>query len=303
MLVFHGGSFLHYRKLRPLHRVHIAASVVVILLGLAVFVESVVCQCGVGGLGAGDEGERIADSLTRHPELTYLFIGFLDEDFSNPRTLGKLDDIREIIQLKSLNCLIFTSTSSPRLMSIMNATQDLNIDYKIVPENLNMIYGKTSIETLDKGISMVEMEYKLHKGWNKSIKRSFDIVLSTLMLVIFSLPALFIKLVRNVKLNSENEKNIKWVWWEHPEKGRISLWWYPLLFGIFKGNLSFVGDVWKIPEGSKRIFKPGFCGLIQMEKETELQSQDHIRYMTFYMRNYSFSMDIEILLKTLFNLQ
>lgn len=254
-------------------------------------------------IGSDTEAERIADILSHRPDLGYLFIGFIDENFSDPRTIGRTGDLREIIQLKRLNCLIFSSASSRQLMPLMHNTRDLEIDYKIVPENLNMIYGKAAIETLDEGLSMVEMEYKLHKGFNRGLKRAFDVILSILLILLFSIPALFIRVFSSLEKKCLTEDDRRWCWWERKKGGQGKLWWYPLLFSIFRGNLSFVGDLWKIPEGSRRFYKPGWCGLMQIEKNSSEKADGHSRYMSFYMRNYSFSMDIEILLKTLFNLQ
>jgi len=255
-------------------------------------------------VGADSEGQRIAAILSERPDLGYLFIGFLDRDFSNPRTVGRLSDIRELVQLKKLGCLIFTSSFGPtaELMSMMSELQDLDLELKIVPENLNMIYGKASIETLE-GISMVEMEFSLHRPFNRGMKRFFDLSTSLVGLIIFAVPALGYRLFRGRRTQLLQSGPVRWTVWETPKGQRRGLWWYPLLFSVLKGNLSFVGDLWNIPEGSRRMYKPGLTGLAQMERDVTMDAQEHSRFMTFYLRNYSFSMDVEILLKTLFKLQ
>jgi len=227
-------------------------------------------------VGAEEKGQRIARILTQHPETGYLFVGFADRDFSNPQTICRLEDIQEIIPMKHIDDIIFApgEIKNTDMMLIMNRLQNLPVNIKIVPENLDTIYGKTHLESVE-DISIVEMQFNIYQPAAIFIKRSFDMIVSLLLLLLLAIPAGICRLFRSNCLK-----------------------WYGKLFYILKGTWSFVGDDNSLID-DKMYYKPGLTGLIQLEKSSRISPVDHERYMTFYMRNYSIMMDVELLVKSI----
>jgi len=227
-------------------------------------------------VGAEDKGSRIARILTQHPETGYLFVGFADRDFSNPQTICRIEDIPEIIPMKHIDDIIFApgEIKNTDMMLIMNRLQNLPVNIKIVPENLDTIYGKTRLESIE-DISIIDMQFNIYQPASVFLKRTFDVIMSLLLLLFLALPAGICCLFSSKRLR-----------------------WYGKLLHILKGTWTFVGDDNSLSE-DKSYYKPGLTGLIQLEKPGNISPQDHERYMTFYMRNYSIMMDVELLVKSI----
>ncbi|WP_051330858.1 sugar transferase [Aneurinibacillus terranovensis] len=85
----------------------------------------------------------------------------------------------------------------------------------------------------------------------------------------------------------------------------------PQLFNVLKGNMSLVGprpereffiEQFKaeIPDYTYRMsVKPGITGLAQVMAKYSTTAEDKLRYDLMYVRNYSFGLDLKILLQTI----
>ncbi len=227
-------------------------------------------------VGAGQRGEQIAQTLTEHPETGYLFMGFADRDFSHPQTISRIEDIPEIVRVKHIDDIIFApgETRSTDMMHIMNSLQSAPVNIKIVPENLDTIFGKTHLENIE-DISMVDMQFNIYQPVPAFIKRTFDVFASLFLLILLAIPAIVSGIFKSPFAR-----------------------WYGKLALILRGDWTFVGDDATLSD-NKRYYKPGLTGLLQLEKSGNMSEEEHERYMTFYMRNYSIMMDIELLVRTL----
>lgn len=252
-------------------------------------------------VGAGSEGERIVKILSNKPELGYLFMGFADNG-GHPRTIATWDTLPEVIRIRRINTVIFTSDrlEGRTVMSILYTLRELNIDVKIVPENLNLIYGKTKIERFE-DISVVDMDYALTRWLPRAVKRLADVLFSLFIGILLFPVAFPLKIVRRykVKLLPSDSLSFK-IWYKGNE--RPVCWWYPLVWAVFSGKMSFVGDVITLPEGSDRYYLPGITGLIQLENSDHLSAEEHQRFMLYYLRNYSLLLDMEISMRTIFGI-
>ncbi|MEA1986528.1 MAG: glycosyltransferase [Candidatus Marinimicrobia bacterium] len=249
-------------------------------------------------VGAGKEGQRIAKIITSKPELGYLFLGFIDNDFKNPQTISTINNLIELIKIKKIENIIFSSDkfTSEDIMRLMDKIQDLSVNIKIVPENINLIYGKMHIEKLD-DISIVDVDYNIYKVVPKFTKRVFDIVLGLFLLLFF--PIIYIiKVFLRYKTTNIKIGNYILKEWQSSDGKSIKLFWYPMLFAVIFGKISFVGDFIKLPENvNQRFYKPGITGLMQIEDLQKITLKEHQNYINYYMRNYSMMLDIEIIFK------
>lgn len=89
---------------------------------------------------------------------------------------------------------------------------------------------------------------------------------------------------------------------------RTSLDELPQLFNVLQGTMSLVGPRPQVPAevelyddvASRRLLtKPGITGLWQVSGRSSLSWEEALRFDLFYVENWSLSMDIRILLKTL----
>ena len=89
---------------------------------------------------------------------------------------------------------------------------------------------------------------------------------------------------------------------------RLSLDELPQLWNVLKGEMSLVGPRPALPEEveqyddwvrNRLLVRPGLTGLWQVSGRTETSFSDYIRYDLFYIQNWSLSLDLWILWRTL----
>ena len=82
----------------------------------------------------------------------------------------------------------------------------------------------------------------------------------------------------------------------------------PQLFNVLRGEMSLVGPRPALPEETARYadaqrgrlrVKPGVTGLWQVNGRHDLVFEDYVRYDLFYVENWSLTMDLYILAKTI----
>jgi lipopolysaccharide/colanic/teichoic acid biosynthesis glycosyltransferase len=143
--------------------------------------------------------------------------------------------------------------------------------------SLEAIIGKTRIDELDT-LPLVDIEYNLHKPWNRFLKRTFDVMLAALLLVtVYPL-----------------------AWMAGRRRGMIAG-----LPAVLRGQMSFVG----LPAGDRGtdplsgragfLGPAGLTGLVQLNGREDLDEQEKERYRLYYAKNQSLVLDMEILVKTL----
>ena len=252
-------------------------------------------------IGAGKEGHTIANTLAKHPELGYLFVGFSDKDLSHPKTIGSTTDLSFLVRSRNIDHVIFSSDvfSLGEIISMMAELAHFPISIKIIPEKENMIFGKAAIESLD-DISVIEMEYTILKPSWAFAKRFSDIFIALLLIIVFALlayPSKWISASKSVRFSDDIPKGR--IWCKSKNGKEPWLYWYPMLFSLLRGDMTIVGDLKNIPEGSKRYYKPGMTSIMRSEKPSLPSPEEHERFIHYYMSNFSFVLDVEIIFKTL----
>lgn len=243
---------------------------------------------------------------------------------------------------------------------ILRYAQEHHIAYRFVPGNSDLFIGNIEVE-LFAGLPVVAIHQTALIGWGRITKRVFDLVLTTLLMVV-ALPltiiiALLIKLFdpkgpaffRQVRLTRFNRRftvlkfrTIKQKYSgltpeeafermgkpelavQYRQNGdflpndpristigrmlrRTSLDELPQLFNVLKGDLSLVGPRALIPEElaayEKRhailSVKSGLTGLAQISGRRDIGFDERRKLDMYYVQNWSFWLDVVILLKTL----
>jgi hypothetical protein len=260
-------------------------------------------------VGADREGIRIARNLLKRFDTGLDIIGFCDRELkTDPQKLpvpflGALADIREIIRTHNVREIIFSTQafSNEEIVSIMDSTKDLHLTYRMVPRHQDILLGKASIEEIG-DYSFVNIEYSLFHRVHRITKRLFDLLISVIGLIIFA-PWIGIRRLLGPfeKVTFWGEEGRKFTAYMFPTENRF-LRELPLLWSIMKGDMSFVGAA-LIPATEpdpQLICIPGLTGFqrlrnVRFEPE-DLRLLDH-----YYVQNQSFTLDLEILMKTVFS--
>ena len=146
--------------------------------------------------GAGDLGRMLADRMLQHRELGYQVIGFVDDraggdhiGYRGLPLLGKLTDVAEVAHTERVDHLYVALPieEHSKLLDLMEVASREYIDVKVVPDILQFIALRASLEDLD-GLPVINMNDVPLQGFRAWIKRTLDIVLSILAMVFLSIP-------------------------------------------------------------------------------------------------------------------
>ena len=146
--------------------------------------------------GAGDLGRMVADRMLQHRELGYQVVGFIDDraggdhiGYRGLPLLGKLTDVAEVAHAERVDHLYVALPleEHAKLLELMETTSREPIEVKVVPDLLQFIALRASLEDLD-GLPVINMNDVPLQGFNAWVKRTLDVVLSLAAMVVLAIP-------------------------------------------------------------------------------------------------------------------
>ncbi|MGE3910461.1 MAG: sugar transferase, partial [Chloroflexota bacterium] len=143
-------------------------------------------------VGAGESGEIIREKIRHAPELGYRVVGFVDDvhldlfETSAP-ILGTLQDVPRLIQQHNVSELII---AAPRLeqrdvLELVANCARAHVNVKLFPDIVQIMSSEVTTSDLT-GLPMVQVRDVALRGWNLALKRTMDIIVSAIALVILS---------------------------------------------------------------------------------------------------------------------
>ncbi len=307
-------------------------------------------------LGGKKIAKDIAKKINSELWVSYKIVGFLEDD-ANPHfilddipRLGKLNDLEKVLLEQKVKTIFITIDMKNRktLKEILNKLSRYSINVKIVPDIFQYdLLLNMNIENFD-GFPVISLVDSPMVGFNRLIKRVFDIFFSLFVIILLSplyfLLALLIKFTspgpilykqkrvsidgkafniykfRSMPADVEKKTGPKWADENDNRATRIgamlrkmSLDELPQFFNVFWGTMSVVG-----PRPERPVFvesfrdnipkymlrhkmKAGITGWAQINGwrgNTSLEKR--IEYDIFYINNWSFMLDIKIIIMTLY---
>ena len=236
-------------------------------------------------VGTDKKARELLKKLRAAPQSGYEMIGFIGtthkevgEQIAGVPVLASIENINKAVREHRLSDIIFAPDSIPysQILSVMSHTYQSGVAFHLVPNTMDVVVGKASIDVLDQ-LPLVQLSFNISKPFNRFTKRIFDILLSGLLLIIVC-PILY--LFRFKK----------------PADPLFSR-----LVDVLKGTFSFVGPSIesKMPEAHDVfIGKPGLTGLAQLKGTQHLSAEEIAQYDLYYARHQSILTDGEILLRT-----
>lgn len=238
-------------------------------------------------VGVQQSGQDILRKLRANVGGGYSVVGFVDvnrkrlgEKILDVEILGSIDTISRIVKEHHISEVIFSSdsVSYSTILNIIATNQYRFVNFRLVPNNLEVIIGKPSIDQLDQ-IPFIEIDYNIANPGNRFIKRVFDITFSLFFLISIAPFVYFIRLFSRKSLIGIHDV--------------ISQ-----LHSVLTGGKSVVGYS---TESKKKFFrgKPGITGLIQIQNEGALTPEEREQYDLYYAKNQSLMLDLEIIVKSI----
>ena len=243
---------------------------------------------------------------------------------------------------------------------ILRFCQENHVSYRFMPGNSNLFVGNIEVD-LFAGLPMIAVHQTRLIGWGRITKRLFDIILSTLLIILASpimliISALLIifdagggiiyKQVRLTRFNNtfhcfkfrtmkqrynglspeaafkkmgkpELSKQYRRNGDYLPNDPRVSvigrflrrtsLDELPQLFNVLRGDISLVGPRALIPAELNTYdkkhtilsVKAGLTGLAQISGRRDIDFAERRRIDMYYVQNWSFALDLNILVKTI----
>jgi exopolysaccharide biosynthesis polyprenyl glycosylphosphotransferase len=145
-------------------------------------------------VGAGDLGRKVVDRLNLHEEYGFSIVGFLDDDPGRQQrqiqgvpVLGTTRELERVITDEMVDQVMIALPLEAhyRTVQLVRRAGQLLVDIKVVPDVLQYYVMRAGIEDLD-GLPLINLtQIPLH-GWNQIVKRAFDIVGSTFLLLVTS---------------------------------------------------------------------------------------------------------------------
>ncbi len=267
-------------------------------------------------VGSEHEARLITQKILDRIEYGYAIEGFIDKKapdslLNNPTYLGDMSDFGDIIASRKITDIIFSteSYSYEEVLSIIASVKHMKLNFKIVPEQMDFIIGKSSVESIEE-LPFIEIEFKIDKFYNKLVKRAFDIIISSTFLVLL-LPfelvyvVLLRRSIRGYNVLFENNE-VKRVYMLSRGKNIPSgiLSHYPLLLLVLVGRMSIVGTELLLNATAPRDidYKPGMTSLAKIMSHGKSDKSEYEKYEQYYLQNQSLRLDLEIIIKELFKL-
>ncbi|MGQ9805829.1 MAG: glycosyltransferase [Chlorobiales bacterium] len=226
-------------------------------------------------VGTEELSKQVAERLMKEVGKNYNVVGFIETEPSEAQTmlvLGSLKNIGEITRINRINELIFVSPAltNTQVLSAITRCNGRAMDFKIVPQGMDVMIGKGAIDELASSVPLADVEFNLSHKSRQIGKRFFDLAVSTILLL-FS-PVIFLvghkHIFKSLWQVITNQKT--WIGAAESNNGYSRS-------GVFVGKIG-VWSLWSL----------------QKNKQLEKESID-----VFYAKNSTLGLDVELLIKAL----
>jgi exopolysaccharide biosynthesis polyprenyl glycosylphosphotransferase len=135
-------------------------------------------------VGAGRMGMALAEWLQRNPHMGYSVCGFLDDQSSDPRVLGKLSDLRHLALTQFVDELFITFPSDRELVKTMVfEARQLRLGLKIVPDIYDGLGWRAPLHMMG-GFPVMDLHWQPIPAVGLAVKRVLDILVSGFALIV-----------------------------------------------------------------------------------------------------------------------
>ncbi|MBN1594062.1 MAG: undecaprenyl-phosphate glucose phosphotransferase [Candidatus Coatesbacteria bacterium] len=154
-------------------------------------------------IGSGDLAKTLIKKIIENPYTGLKIVGALDNSRrigerveDDVKVVGRISETRRIATELGADQVLITLPFSEHkvLQKVLNDLKDTLVDIKIAPDIMQLVMLRSYVEQLD-GIPIVNLTYTPLSGWRYRLKRSLDVALSALGLILASPVFLLVAIV------------------------------------------------------------------------------------------------------------
>lgn len=139
-------------------------------------------------VGMGKSGRELQRFFHTHPEYGYSFQGYFDDNaLGEPEVLGRIEDVEPYLEehhVDEIYCSPF-ELRRHQVIRLMTYADDHLIRIKFLPEPGTFPHARLKLDFYDMLPVLVFRSIPLDDTFNKAVKRAFDILFSSLVIVLF----------------------------------------------------------------------------------------------------------------------
>lgn len=209
-------------------------------------------------IGTGEVGQRVGQMIQEYRSMGLNLTGYLDETSPSVsereeflvHVLGRVDDVRGVVKEKGINDVVIAlpQRDYAQINELVLALHDLPVNVRVVPDYFSLALYRASVEDFG-GLPMINLRDPALNDVQRLIKRMFDLVISTILIIMALLPMGIVTLL--IKLDSDGP-----VFFRQQRVGENGR-----LFSMYKfrsmvsGADRMVDDVTEITDDGRVLFK------------------------------------------------
>ncbi|MHB9032683.1 MAG: undecaprenyl-phosphate glucose phosphotransferase [Anaerolineae bacterium] len=249
-------------------------------------------------VGTGEVAQLILQRTRNSSRLCYQVVGFVDgqgetSEVDGVPVLGLRSELRQIIREHQVQEVVLTDTtvSHEEQLEMISVCTSEHAAVRIFPDIFQIVASDLSIDDLD-GLPLLSVRDISLRGWKLATKRIFDLLFSSLFLILLSPLMLFVALLikleskgpvfytqtrvgldgkpfpmikfRSMRVDAEDESGPVWASQDDPRRTRLgailrktSIDELPQFINVLLGDMSIVG-----PRPERPVFVEQFNQII-----------------------------------------
>lgn len=181
-------------KLVPIYGFLLGFTFLVLFRSLARAIRTLLFKYDIGithvlVVGNTDRARELVQSLRNSRRSGYKVIGVVgDKRRAIPADFTTFTEALEVCAKQPLHAIIQTElyADEARNREILDYAQTHHISYRFVPGNSELFVGNLEVELFRGNTPVITVHQTALLGWGRVVKRIFDLVLSTLLLIVLS---------------------------------------------------------------------------------------------------------------------
>ena len=152
-------------------------------------------------VGTSEGSEALIRRMTMFPQYGFQVVGVVSDDVKLQESyvgipvVGKVGDLPDAVKELKVDqvFLALPASQRDRLLHLIKQCEDQNLEFKIVPDLLEIMSSRVDANSID-GLPLVGIRRNQLRGGAAFVKRAVDIVITLILLVIFS-PVLLVVVI------------------------------------------------------------------------------------------------------------